>query len=196
VKEPEEHPVFCSHLFTPSTSITDQATAFNMVQPFHAGGAANAPLLSHGPIRGIHLIRYLCQMAFNDHRVDHALSIWKLGASVIPFSLDLFYSLRHCVRLFFTSSVTIKSTDELYVQVFNWLAKRDSQRWFIREYTAQTLKDGSSRTRSSTRGGMPYSYSSQHVGGDEAKGSSRIKYKPTFKTTWFFYANNLLASTT
>ncbi|KAI3319451.1 P-loop containing nucleoside triphosphate hydrolase protein [Xylariaceae sp. AK1471] len=161
-----------------------------MVQPFHVGGAAAGPLF--GPGRpGISLIRNLFEKAFkviDASRATHALTVWHLGTSVIPNLLDILYTLRHYVRIFFTSSVTIKASDELYLQVFNWLATRESQRRFIKEYTAQTLSDGRTKTTAMVPGRRGLS-----LPGAVSKESSRIKYIPAFKTTWFFHRCNLFA---
>ncbi|KAI8626541.1 P-loop containing nucleoside triphosphate hydrolase protein [Xylariaceae sp. FL1651] len=157
-----------------------------MPQPFHIGGAAAVPLFgSSRP--GIHLVRDLFENAFraiDASRASHALTVWNLGMSVIPNVLDFLYSLRHYIRTFFTSSVTIKASDELYLQVFNWLATRESQRRFVKEYTAQTLSDGRTKPKNPGR----HMRASRGV---VTRESTRIKYVPAFKTTWFFFQRNL-----
>jgi len=168
-----------------------------MVQPFHAGGAAIGP----GPLLGARMadfssIRRLFSKgyeAFNSSGASQALtfwSVWGLGTTLIPNLIEVFYTLRHCVRVFFTSSVTIRASDELYLQVFNWLAKRESERRFVKEYTAQTLSDG--RTHSRPYPGRPgWLGRAARTDSVATKDSSRIKYVPAFRTTWFFYGRNL-----
>ncbi|RYC58601.1 hypothetical protein CHU98_g7607 [Xylaria longipes] len=160
-----------------------------MVQPFHVSGAAAGPLL-HADRAGINLIRSLFYNAFSlidSTRAERVLTRWNLVTSIFPHLIDLFWSLRHYTRIFFTSAVTIKAGDELYFQVFNWLVERESRRHFIKEYTAQTLSDARSRSHDPRR----RRGSLQH--GLEPEEASHIKFTPAFKTTWFFYGWNLFA---
>ncbi|KAI1819388.1 P-loop containing nucleoside triphosphate hydrolase protein [Xylaria intraflava] len=158
-----------------------------MVQPFHIAGPAAGPLF--GPHRpGINLVRDIFEKVLgliDPSRANHALAIWTLSTSVIPNVIDLFYSLRHYVRLFFTSAVTIKANDELYLEVLNWLAHQQSKRRFINEYTAQTLPHP--RPKSGLFRRQPLLSRSRALA-DEV---STIKYTPAFRTTWFIHGWNL-----
>ncbi|KAI1431490.1 P-loop containing nucleoside triphosphate hydrolase protein [Xylaria sp. CBS 124048] len=161
-----------------------------MVQPFHIAGAAADP--QFGPRRhGVNLLPHIFEKVLGtiDHsRAPHVLAIWSLCSTVIPYMRDLFYTVRHYVRLFFTSAVTIKSNDELYLEVLNWLATQQANRRFIHEYTAHTLQ----HARPSPRTGLIDRFlypKREHESGE----SNTIKYTPVFRTTWFFRGWNLLA---
>ncbi|KAI0467728.1 P-loop containing nucleoside triphosphate hydrolase protein [Xylaria cf. heliscus] len=160
-----------------------------MVQPFHVSGAAARPLL-HTDRAGINLIRDICYNAFSlidSTRAEQILTRWNLVTTLFPHLIDLFWSLRHYTRIFFTSAVTIKAGDELYFQVFNWLVERESRRHFIKEYTAQTISDVRSKSHDPrVRRGPPRRTL-------EPEEASYIKFTPAFKTTWFFYGWNLFA---
>ncbi|KAI0442945.1 P-loop containing nucleoside triphosphate hydrolase protein [Xylaria telfairii] len=159
-----------------------------MVQPFHVSGAAAGPLL-HPDKAGINLIRSLFYNAFSlidSTTAERVLTRWNLVTTVFPHLIDLFWSLRHYIRIFFTSAVTIKAGDELYFQVFNWLVERESHRHFIKEYTAQTLSDLRSKSHDPRRRGPPQRE-------PEPEPASHIKFTPAFKTTWFLYGWNLFA---
>ncbi|KAI0460298.1 P-loop containing nucleoside triphosphate hydrolase protein [Xylaria acuta] len=160
-----------------------------MALPFHVSGAAAGPLL-HTDRAGINLIRSIFHSAFSlvdSTGAERVLTRWNLVTSVFPHLVDLFWSLRHYTRVFFTSAVTIKAGDELYFQVFNWLVERESRRHFIKEYTAQTLSDARSKSHDPRRRRGP---PQRELEPDEA---SHIKFTPAFKTTWFFYGWNLFA---
>ncbi|KAI1419953.1 P-loop containing nucleoside triphosphate hydrolase protein [Xylaria sp. FL1777] len=162
-----------------------------MAQPFHVAGAAAGPLLG-GNRAGISLIRDISEKALrfiDSTRAEHALAVLNLVNLVVPSLIDLFYSLRHYTRVFFTSAVTITAGDELYLQVLNWLAKRESQSRFVKEYTAQTLSDPRVASPLSKR-------KASHLARlkmPKLEEPSYIKLTPTFRTTWFFYRWNLLA---
>ncbi|TGJ78956.1 hypothetical protein E0Z10_g9809 [Xylaria hypoxylon] len=166
-----------------------------MPQPFHVSGAAVGPLLGWNR-PGVNLVRDIFEKSLrfiDPSQAEHALTVMNLATFVVPNLIDVFYSLRHYTRVFFTSAVTIKASDELYLQVFNWLAKRESQSRFIKEYTARTLSD--SRLVSSSR---PEARSLAHLRAMAPEESSSaelsyIKLTPAFKTTWFFYHWNLFA---
>ncbi|GAP86981.1 putative BCS1-mitochondrial protein of the AAA family of ATPase [Rosellinia necatrix] len=163
-----------------------------MPQPFHIAGAAARPLLATNRA-GINLIREILERTFSfidPTRAEHALTIWNLTASVAPNLIELFYTLRHYTRVFFTSAVTIKAGDELYTQVFGWLAERErgSRHRFIKEYTAQTLSDV--RVRSSSPGPGYARFRNQP---QDPREPSHIKFTPAFRTTWFFWRWNLFA---
>jgi chaperone BCS1 len=161
-----------------------------MAPPFHVAGAAAGPLFGTHR-RGIRLIYNIFEQAFKAIDVKGAttaLAVWDLTSSLVPNLLDIFYTLRHYVRIFFTSSVTIKASDELYLQVFSWLATRESQRRFVKEYMAQTLSDGRGKTVSLVHGRRTSSELDE-----VSKEPSHIKYIPAFNTTWFFYSGNLFA---
>ncbi|KAI2641287.1 P-loop containing nucleoside triphosphate hydrolase protein [Xylaria nigripes] len=160
-----------------------------MVQHFHISGAAAGPYF--GPqIFSASLIRSLFEKIFrtiNSNQAERVLTIWNLGTCIIPNLIELFFNLRHYTRLFFTSAVTIRANDELYLEVLNWLAIRQSQRRFINEYNAHTL---------------PHPYVKSAIYGRRGSGSgwraaveetSTIKYTPAYRTMWFFYGWNLLA---
>lgn len=159
-----------------------------MVQPFHVSGPAARPLL-HPDKAGINLIRSIFYNAFSlidSTTAERVLTRWNLVTTVFPHLIELIWSLRHCVRVFFTSAVTIRAGDELYFQVFNWLVERESRRHFIKEYTAQTLSDLRSKSHDPRRRGLPQRE-------PEPEPASHIKFTPAFKTTWFFYGWNLFA---
>ncbi|KAI0551292.1 P-loop containing nucleoside triphosphate hydrolase protein [Xylaria curta] len=160
-----------------------------MPQPFHVSGAAARPLL-HTDRAGINLIRTIFHDAFSlidSTGAERVLTRWNLVSTVFPHLLDLFWSLRHYTRIFFTSAVTIKAGDELYFQVFNWLVERESRRYFIKEYSAHTLSDVRSKSHDPRR---RRGLTQREPKSEEA---SQIKFTPAFKTTWFFYGWNLFA---
>ncbi|KAI1746688.1 P-loop containing nucleoside triphosphate hydrolase protein [Xylaria castorea] len=160
-----------------------------MPQPFHVSGAAARPLL-HTDRAGINIIRSIFYNAFSlidSTGAERVLTRWNLVTTVFPHLVDLFWSLRHYTRIFFTSAVTIKAGDELYFQVFNWLVERESRRHFIKEYTAQTLSDVRSKSHDPRRRRGPPQREL------EPERASHIKFTPAFKTTWFFYGWNLFA---
>ncbi|KAI1811684.1 P-loop containing nucleoside triphosphate hydrolase protein [Poronia punctata] len=170
-----------------------------MVQPFHADGATTR----RGPLLGLagadsSSMRRLFQKGYHavgSSGASQALtlwSVWGLGTTIIPNLVDIFSILRHYVRVFFTSSVTIRATDELYLQVFSWLATRESQRRFVKEFTAQTLSDARAPPKHPSFPGRPsWRARPPQPSAPETKGTSKIKYVPAFKTTWFFYGKNL-----
>ncbi|KAI0394150.1 P-loop containing nucleoside triphosphate hydrolase protein [Xylariaceae sp. FL0594] len=170
-----------------------------MAQPFHAGGT----MLGLGPIIGgiraeFASIRRLISRGYellNASGASQALTFWSvlgLGTTFVPNIIEVFYTIRRYVRVFFTSSVTIRASDELYLQVFNWLAKRESERTFIKEYTAQTLSDARAMARPYS-GRRPWLSRAPQNDTVTTKETSRIKYTPAFRTTWFLHNRNLFA---
>ncbi|KAI0188575.1 P-loop containing nucleoside triphosphate hydrolase protein [Xylaria flabelliformis] len=160
-----------------------------MPQPFHVSGAAAGPLL-YTDRAGINLIRTIFYDAFSlidSTGAERVLTRWNLVSTVFPHLLELFWSLRHYTRIFFTSAVTIKAGDELYFQVFNWLVERESRRYFIKEYSAHTLSDARSKSHDPRRRRGPIQRE------PKSEEASQIKFTPAFKTTWFFYGWNLFA---
>ncbi|KAI0403807.1 P-loop containing nucleoside triphosphate hydrolase protein [Xylaria palmicola] len=158
-----------------------------MAQPFHIAGAAAGPLFRVDRT-GLHLLRSVFQNAtslIDSTRVERFLNKCSLAAAVVPNLLGMLWMLRHYTRVFFTSAVTVRAGDELYFHVFNWLVERESHRYFIKEYTAQTVSDPgvkSSAYRGRRMPGRPAPHSGE---------APNIKFTPAFRTTWFFYHWNL-----
>lgn len=152
-----------------------------MAQPFHVAGAAAEPLFGR---RGgsTNLIRDFFHKALSTMdlgRAEHALTIWNLVHSVTPNLIDLIHSVRHWIRAFFTSAVTVTDNDELHGHVLGWLEAKQLRSRFTREYTAQTNFDVTAR----------------RTPGQRRPGFKFISYNPKFNAMWFFYRWNLLVVT-
>lgn len=151
-----------------------------MAQPFHIAGAAAGPVFGRHS-GGTNLIRDLFHKALSTMdlgRAEHALTIWNLVHSVTPNLIDLVYSVRHWIRVLFTSTVTVSDTDELHGHVLGWLEEKQLRNRFIREYTAQTSITVMAKRTPEYRSRLKH-----------------INYKPNFNVMWFFYRWNLIVVT-
>ncbi|KAI1302720.1 P-loop containing nucleoside triphosphate hydrolase protein [Xylaria venustula] len=160
-----------------------------MPQPFHVAGATALPLLSGNmaPMRNLFTHAF---PTIDPNRAKNALTIFNLFNFALPGFIQLLRNLRHYIRIFFTSAVTVRLGDELYPQVINWLTERQSNSRFVTEYTAQTMSDDRLGPLISPRRQLRRSLRSP---AKPKKPASDIQLIPAFKNTWFFYGWNLLA---
>ncbi|KAI0416526.1 P-loop containing nucleoside triphosphate hydrolase protein [Xylaria grammica] len=164
-----------------------------MSQPFHIAGAAAGPLLGRYAT-GVDLVRYIFSKTLgliDSSQARHTLAAVNLASSLIPRLLDIFYRLRHYTRVFFTSAVNIKTTDELYLQVLDWLAQREARKRFITQYTAQTFTDMDVVPQLDSK--TTIEHRQLEIDGLESPTHSYIKLTPVSNSTWFFYRWNLFA---